>query len=101
VAFFISTHKEVYEMPRNETSQTVASILPADVLAESANLTDIQVAELFNCSVSSIRNARSLRKGPLKDLPYTKFGKSVRYCLRDILEFQRRLRIDPKTVHGE
>ena len=88
-------------MDTHKANQPSKSNIPADVLAESANLTDIQVAELFNCSVSAIRNARSLRKGPLKDLPYIKFGKSVRYCLRDILEFQRRLRIDPKAIHGE
>lgn len=85
-------------MDTYKANQTSKLNIPAEVLAESANLTDVQVAELFNVSVSSLRNARSLRKGPLKDLPYTKLGKSVRYCLRDILEFQRRLRIDPNAL---
>lgn len=82
-------------MPGNDNSQDASTHLPAEVLAETANLMDVEVAKLLNCSTSALRNARAYNKGVLKDLAYHKFGHSIRYSLKDVLEFQRRFRIDP------
>lgn len=84
-------------MPSNESTQHAAQYLSAEVLAESASLTDIEVAKLLSCSTSALRNARAFKKGVLKDLPYHKIGRSVRYSLKDVLCFQNKFRIDPQA----
>jgi hypothetical protein len=84
-------------MSGNENTQYASRHLPAEVLAETASLTDIEVAKLLSCSTSALRNARAFKKGVLKDLPYHKIGRSVRYSLKDILSFQNKFRIDPQA----
>lgn len=82
----------------NEHPNAIPTLL-VEALAESASLTDVQVAELLGCSTSALRNARSLKKGPWRDLPYHKIGKGVRYSLKDILEFQKKFRVEPNATH--
>ncbi len=88
-------------MPANDMQHDSSAGLPAEVLSATACLTDVEVARLLCCSTSAIRNARSLRKGPLKDLPYFKFGRSIRYSLRDVLEFQSKRRVDPAALYQD
>jgi len=57
----------------------------------------MQQSQLLSCSTSALRNARAFKKGVLKDLPYHKIGRSVRYSLKDILSFQNKFRIDPQA----
>lgn len=83
-------------MPSNDNRQDASTHLPAEVLAKTANLTDVEVAKLLNCSTSALRNARAYNKGVLKNLPYHKFGHSIRYSLRDVLDFQQTCRVDPQ-----
>lgn len=54
-------------------------------------MTEQEVADLVKRSLSSLRNDRHLRRG----LPYTKYGKSVRYRLSDVLDFMEARRCDP------
>lgn len=54
-------------------------------------LTERQVAERLNCSLSKLRQDRHKCRG----LPYTKFGRSVRYSLTDVEEFMHDNRITP------
>lgn len=46
-------------------------------------LTEKQVAEITSRALSTIRNDRSLNRG----IPYIKIGKSVRYNLKDVLNY--------------
>lgn len=71
------------------------SHIPAEVLSATASLTDLEVARLLGCSTSALRNARSFKKGPLKDLVYFKIGRSVRYAPKDVLRFQQKFRVEP------
>jgi len=80
-------------------SDTISHI-PAEVLSATASLTDLEVARLLNCSTSALRNARSFKKGPLKDLAYFKIGRSVRYAPKDVLNFQERFRVDPNNTEA-
>lgn len=54
-------------------------------------LTERQVADLIKCSLSKLRQDRHKCRG----IPYTKFGKSVRYALADIQKFMGQHRISP------
>ena len=54
-------------------------------------LTEKQVANLIHCSLSKLRQDRHKCKG----LPYTKFGRSVRYSLVDVEEFMQANRTTP------
>lgn len=54
-------------------------------------LTEKQVAGLINCSLSKLRQDRHKCKG----LPYTKFGRSVRYALADVEAYMNDNRITP------
>jgi hypothetical protein len=87
-------------MPGNNTTPNATSHIPAEVLSATASLTDLEVARLLSCSTSALRNARSFKKGPLKDLAYFKIGRSVRYAPKDVLEFQQRFRIEPNTMNA-
>jgi len=44
--FYFHTPKEVFDMSGNENTQYASRHLPAEVLAETASLTDIEVAKL-------------------------------------------------------
>lgn len=50
-----------------------------------------QVAKLIRCSLSKLRSDRQKCRG----LPYTKFGRSVRYAVVDIELFMASHRIEP------
>ena len=85
-------------MNTHGTTQPNKSHIPAEILSATASLTDLEVARLLGCSPSALRNARSFKKGPLKDLPYFKFGRSVRYSPKEVLEFQQRFRVEPTSL---
>jgi len=55
-------------------------------------LNEIQVSEITGRAVQSLRNDRRDRKG----LPYTKFGRSVRYNQHDVINFMERNKIIPE-----
>ena len=56
-------------------------------LEKYRNLTDVELAALWNIAPSTLRNARSTGKGPFAKLPYRKIGSAVRYALADCLAF--------------
>ena len=57
-------------------------------------LSEKQLAEMTAVSISTLRNDRHMRRG----LPYSKFGNTVRYSLKDIINFmeQHRVEVDEK-----
>jgi hypothetical protein len=50
-------------------------------------------AKILGKSVQTLRNDRHKRRG----CPYLKLGRSVRYRLKDLLEYLERHRIDPEV----
>lgn len=63
------------------------------ILAENKVVDENKASELLGQAVQTLRNDRHLRKGP----PYIKLGRSVRYRVKDLLEYLDRHRIDPKN----
>jgi hypothetical protein len=61
--------------------------------SERNYLDENEVADLIGCSVQTLRNHRYIRKG----IPYSKFGRSVRYFMPDVLEYMSCRRIDPEA----
>jgi hypothetical protein len=55
-------------------------------------LTEKQVSEITGLALPTLRNDRSTKRR----LPYVKFGRSVRYCLQDVIEF-----MDKHTIRHE
>lgn len=53
-------------------------------------LTEKETSDLTSIPLSSLRNSRFYRK----NLPYIKFGKSVRYALTDVISFMESHRIE-------
>ena len=51
-----------------------------------------EAARLLGLSVITLRNYRHQRRGPI----YYKLGRSVRYSLKDIMEFVEQRRIIPE-----
>lgn len=58
------------------------------------SLTEHQVAEALGLSVQTLRNWRSLRKGPA----YTKYGRAVRYLEPDLQKYQDAKRIETQDA---
>ena len=56
------------------------------------HLNEYEVAALIGFAVPSLRNWRCLGKGP----PYVKMGRSVRYRLKDVLEWIESHRVKPR-----
>ena len=54
-------------------------------------LTEKRVSEISGIAVQTLRNYRFQRRG----FPYSKIGRSVRYLLKDIVEYMDRHRIEP------
>ena len=52
-------------------------------------LNEREVSEMLHISLSKLRQDRFYRRG----LPYSKFGKAVRYALDDVLKFMDSLKI--------
>ena len=52
-------------------------------------LNEREVAEMLSISLSKLRQDRFYGRG----LPYSKFGKAVRYALRDVQKFMEGLKI--------
>jgi len=52
-------------------------------------LTEKQVAKMLSCAVSTLRNQRHQGRG----IPYSKFGRSVRYNLQDVITYMESRRI--------
>jgi predicted site-specific integrase-resolvase len=52
-----------------------------------------EAAKLMGVQVQTLRNWRSLRKGP----PYLKLGSSVRYSEDDVVAYLRSRRVDPNN----
>ena len=58
----------------------------------SRYLNEVQVAKITGRALSTLRNERSKRTG----IPYLKIGRSVRYNIKDVIEFMesRKIRTD-------
>ena len=54
-------------------------------------LTESDVSREFNIARQTLMNWRSRGKGP----SYIRFGRAVRYCRKDLLEFLDRNRVTP------
>jgi hypothetical protein len=50
-------------------------------MGEKRYLTEIQVAEMLNLALSTLRNDRAQKRR----IPYTKFGSAVRYDYDDVV----------------
>jgi predicted DNA-binding transcriptional regulator AlpA len=55
---------------------------------------DQESAEMLGVAPQTLRNWRSLRKGP----PYLKVGRAVRYRQEDLIAYLDKRRIDPEKV---
>jgi hypothetical protein len=57
-------------------------------------LNEKQTSEMTAIAVSTLRNDRHLKRG----LPYSKFGNTVRYSLKDIIRFMdsHKVEVDEK-----
>jgi len=53
-------------------------------------LDEKKVSKLTGRALSTLRNDRHRRRG----IPYSKIGRSVRYCLDDVLQYMRQRRIE-------
>lgn len=56
-------------------------------------LPDVVVSKIIGRAVQTIRNDRFKKQG----LPYSKFGRQVRYRLSDVLEYLESRRITPEN----
>jgi len=57
-------------------------------------LTEKQVSEITGRAVQTLRNDRFRRKG----FPYCKISKSIRYSLKDIIDFMEKRKITTKDL---
>ena len=60
---------------------------------ETRYVNENQVSKITGRAVQSLRNDRFLKKG----IPYIKVGRSVRYDLRDVIDFMESHRIDTRN----
>lgn len=76
---------------KSNVLQSEAKIEPGDLL------TELEAAAALSCGVRTLRNWRSLRKGPR----YRKIGaRMVRYHRDDLAEFQRVMAGEADTEHA-
>ncbi len=59
-------------------------------------LTERAVANMLSCSVSALQKHRFKNRG----IPYVKFGKSVRYCKEDVINFMDNQKVIPSSGSG-
>ena len=59
-------------------------------------LNETETAKMMGFAVQTLRNWRSLRKGP----PYMKLKRSVRYDLKEVMEYMKRHTIHPEGREG-
>lgn len=57
-------------------------------------LTEVKVSEITGRALSTLRNDRHQRRG----ITYHKIGRSVRYSLRDVIEFMERHKIETREI---
>jgi len=57
-------------------------------------LNEKEVSKLINRALSSLRNDRFLRRG----IPYTKFGRSVRYNKEEVIRFMENRKIQTEPI---
>ena len=60
---------------------------------ETRYVDENKVSKITGRAVQSLRNDRFLKKG----IPYIKVGRSVRYDLRDVIDFMESRRIDTRN----
>lgn len=55
-----------------------------------------EVSKITSRALPTLRNDRHLRRG----IPYTKIGRSVRYCLNDVIVYMesRKIRTEPLQI---
>lgn len=57
-------------------------------------LTDAQVEEMTQRKKQTLRNDRCLGRG----IPYSKFGRLVRYKMSDVVAFMKACRVEPQPL---
>ena len=57
-------------------------------------ITEKEVSEIIGRALPTLRNDRHHRRG----IPYVKLGKSVRYCLEDVLQYMESRKIQTEPV---
>jgi predicted DNA-binding transcriptional regulator AlpA len=60
-------------------------------------LNEREVSLLTGIALSTLRNNRHVGKG----IPYSKISKSVRYALKDILDYMQAHRIDTSAIYPD
>ena len=55
-----------------------------------------EVSRITSRALQTLRNDRHRGRG----FPYTKIGRSVRYCLTDVVQFMEDRKIRPDAYHG-
>lgn len=63
-------------------------------MLEDRYLNEHEVARITGRSVYTLRNDRCLHRG----FPYVKIGRSVRYSLRDVMDWIESRKVDPAGV---
>jgi hypothetical protein len=63
-------------------------------LDENQVIDEIEAAKILGRAVQTLRNDRHLRQGPA----YIKLGRSVRYQVKDLIDYLQRNKIDPEKV---
>ena len=65
-------------------------------LGKNQVVDETQAAKILGRSVQTLRNDRHLRQGPA----YIKLGRSVRYRIKDLIDYLEEHRVDPRKANG-
>lgn len=57
-------------------------------------LTERDVSKITKLALPTLRNYRCMGQGPA----YLKAGRAVRYCLKDVITFMERNRVEPRGL---
>ena len=76
-----------------DKAPSLAALEQIDPYFFERHLDDAGVADILGCSAAAVQVRRSRGAGP----PYLKIGASVRYRVRDVLDWAAAQRVDPKT----
>jgi hypothetical protein len=63
-------------------------------ISENQIVDENEAARIIGRAVQTLRNDRHLRQGPA----YIKLGRSVRYQVKDLIDYLQRNKIDPENA---
>ena len=79
--------KEKKDGGKNSRPPSVENVMPVGRIFETTNrdqfLSEAQVAQILNRAPSTLQKDRCNGRG----LPYVRFGRTVRYCLGDLVDY--------------